>query len=968
MKIRTKIMTGFTVTAIIAGIIGLIGYYSIKNQNNSTLNIRDNRIPSMEAFSGINEERMVIRSQTLEVMLAFNQKDIQQFRKELQNIQQKRLASWEKVDKFWKLSESIPRQSAEGLRLQAKIRAEYKDWRNIYITLDQLIAQMTTADSNSLQTLKSEYEATYALMVPISNTMGETFELLKSNNIKNTGKMVDETVSSGTSSQSFIILTIIAGLIIAILSGIFISANIQKIIQSIIAQTKKLTEAALEGKLSTRAKIEETNEEFREIISGFNKTLDAVIEPLNVAAEYVDRISNGDIPDKITDNYNGDFNEIKNSLNKCIEAVKMLISDANMLSSAAIEGKLHTRANAERHSGDFKKIVDGVNDTLNTLVGLLDAMPTPAMLINNNFEINYINHIGAQVGNKIQHQLIGTKCYDHFRTGDCKTQNCACAKSIQTNANQKSETVARPGNLELEIQYSAVPLRNKEGSVIGAFEVVSDQTAIKLAMRKAEKIEKYQTNEAVKLTEGLTSLSKGDLMFDLKTEEADNDTLEAQKMFDTINHAVNVSVAAINRLSDDANMLVKAALEGRLETRANAERHLGDYRKIVEGVNSTLDAVIGPLNVAALYVERISKGDMPQLITDNYNGDFNNIKNNLNSLIHAFNEIITKAKMIAQGDLTVTLARRSENDDLMGALSDMVSRLSEIVGQVMEAAENVAISSNEMSRSSIQISEGASEQSASAEEVSSSIEEMASTIQQNSDNSAITEKIAIESAKSMLDFNISVKRSLDAMKQISEKIKIINDIAGKTDILAINAAIEAARAGEQGKGFAVVAAEVRKLAEVSQKAAVEINELSASSLKTTEESGDMMQKIIPEIQKTAELVKEIAASSNEQRLGSEQITKAVIQFTQVTQQNAAAAEEMSSSSEELASQAEQLKETISFFNTGRKLNMSQPVKPAHKSAKRQGFAAKDDKHTGKTSGINIEMDKMGQSDNLFESF
>lgn len=430
----------------------------------------------------------------------------------------------------------------------------------------------------------------------------------------------------------------------------------------------------------------------------------------------------------------------------------------------------------------------------------------------------------------------------------------------------------------------------------------------------------------------------------------------------------NIS-SIVKSIDNEVKNLVDAAVNGRLSTRGDSDKINGEFRQIVVGINNMLDAVIGPLNVAAIYMDRISKGDMPEFITDNYNGDFNKIKNSLNNLIKAFNEIITKAKMVAQGDLTITLEKRSENDELMAALSDMVARLSEIVSQVMDAAQNVATSSSEMSTSAVQISEGANEQSASAEQVSSSIEEMSSSIQQNSDNSVATEKIAVASAQGIMEVNVAAQKSVDAIRKISEKIKIINDIAGKTDILAINAAIEAARAGEQGKGFAVVAAEVRKLAEVSQRAAVEINELSASSLKVTEESGNLMTRIIPEIQKTAQLVKEIAASSNEQRSGSDQITKAVIQFTQVTQQNAAAAEEMSSSSEELASQAELLKETIGFFNTGKQARMAPLVNPTHKSLKTKiDLVQKPSRKNPKSGGINLDMNPSDKDDKMFDTF
>lgn len=296
----------------------------------------------------------------------------------------------------------------------------------------------------------------------------------------------------------------------------------------------------------------------------------------------------------------------------------------------------------------------------------------------------------------------------------------------------------------------------------------------------------------------------------------------------------------------------------------------------------------------------------------------------------------------------------------MQALSEMVLQLNEIVSQVMEAAENVSISSNEMSTTANQLSQGANEQAASAEEVTSSIEEMSSAIQQNSDNAIQTEKIAVLSAQGIMDVNSSAQKSLEAMRQISEKIKVINDIAEKTDILAINAAIEAARAGEHGKGFAVVAAEVRKLAEVSQKSAIEINTLSSSALRVTEESGAMMQKMIPEIQRTAQLVQEIAASSNEQRSGSEQITKAIIQFSQVTQQNSAAAEEMSSSSEEMASQAEMLKDTIGFFDIGKQIVATRSIKTKSNQNSSKKIEIK--------KGVSYHLSEPSVNDNDFEKY
>jgi methyl-accepting chemotaxis protein len=276
---------------------------------------------------------------------------------------------------------------------------------------------------------------------------------------------------------------------------------------------------------------------------------------------------------------------------------------------------------------------------------------------------------------------------------------------------------------------------------------------------------------------------------------------------------------------------------------------------------------------------------------------------------------VTFAQAVAAGDLTQTvkLDQKDEIGQLATALNEMVAKLSSIVSDCMSAADNVASGSQELSATAQQLSQGATEQAASAEEISSSMEEMSSSIKQNSDNSAQTEKIAIKSSVDAKEGGKAVTETVSAMKEIATKISIIEEIARQTNLLALNAAIEAARAGEHGKGFAVVASEVRKLAERSQAAAGEISTLSTRSVQVAETAGEMLNKMVPDIQKTSELVQEISASSKEQDTGAEQISKAIQQLDSVIQQNASASEEMASTSEELSSQAEQLKDTISFF-------------------------------------------------------
>jgi methyl-accepting chemotaxis protein len=708
-------------------------------------------------------------------------------------------------------------------------------------------------------------------------------------------------------------------------------------LQALVTEAAMLNQAAVEGKLATRADATKHQGEYRKIVQGVNDTLDAVIGPLNVAAGYVDRISKGDIPPKITDKYNGDFNEIKNNLNQCVDAVNALVADANMLSEAAIVGKLNTRAEAAKHQGDYRKIIQGVNDTIDSLVNLLDNMPAPAMVISKDFEVLYMNKAGAALGNTTGEQLVRNKqrCYDFFRTGDCRTDKCACALAMRNNSQNTSETDARPGNHSLDIQYTGVPIRDRSGQVIGAFEVVTDQTAVKKAARLSDKIASYQQVEIARVNANLNKVATGNLELDLSLADADSDTQETRALFATISDALGRSAAAINLLVADAGMLATAGVEGKLNTRAEAAKHQGDYRKIIQGVNDTLDAVIGPLNVAAAYVDRIGKGEVPPKITDNYNGDFNTIKNNINSCIDGLQGLVeanTVIQKMAANDFTTQVVGKYQGvfEELGKAINDTISQIRDALVQVQEGALAIASASGEISMGNTDLSGRTEEQAANLEEVASSMEQITSNVNQTADNARSANQEANKARQVAQDGGAAVTQVIAAMEainqssaKINEIIGVVDEIAFQTNLLALNAAVEAARAGEQGRGFAVVATEVRNLAKRSADAAKEIKVLIRESVaksvdgnKVAAHAGETIAEVVANVQRVTALVSEIAGATQEQSTGLNEINKAVVQMDEVTQQNAALVEEAAAAAESLDTQAHALSEVVGRFKTG----------------------------------------------------
>ncbi len=824
----------------------------------------------------------------------------------------------------------------------------------------------------------------------------------------------------------------------------------------------------------------------------------SITRPISACVEAAHRIAAGNTEVRLDTSASDETGVLQTAMAKMVEAIKATVAEIAVLSQAAVEGKLSTRADATKHQGDYKKIVEGVNNTMSRLVGLLDTMPAPAMIIDNDFHILYMNELGAKVGGKTPDQLIGTNCYDHFKTSDCKTDRCACGQAMRSGQVANGETDAHPAaGVDLDISYIGTALRDEAGKIIGAFEVVNDQTAIKKAARQAQKVAEYQNIETEKVVSCMSKLAKGDTTCSITPAPGDADTAEIRKTFQAIAEAFNACTAVVGSLAADVGMLSRAAMEGKLSTRADASKHQGDFKKIVEGVNNTISRLVGLLDTMptpamiidndfnvqymnelgakvggksaaqlvgtrcydhfktsdcktdrcacgqamrsgqnagsetdahpggldldisynatplrdetgkiigafevvsdqtaikqaarvaqkiATYQEiethklvecltRLAEGDITlALETEPADTDtapvkqvYDGIGSAVGALINALNEITGTAREIAAGNLLVKMKKRSGQDELIQALQDMVEKLKEIITDVRGAADQVASGSQELSSSSQQVSQGASEQAASVEEISSSMEELASTVAQTADHARQTAAISNKAAADAVDGGKAVAETVAAMQLIANKIELIEEIARQTNLLALNAAIEAARAGEHGKGFAVVAAEVRKLAERSQVSAQEIKGVAGTSVETASNAGRLINDIVPQIQKTAELVHEIDAASNEQARGIDENARAIQQFDQVIQANSAAAEEMASTSEELTAQAAHLQETIAFFKVETESGLRSHVLPLPRVAS----IGRGEKKPSGTKGTGVKLSLPGAGDGDFERY
>ena len=474
----------------------------------------------------------------------------------------------------------------------------------------------------------------------------------------------------------------------------------------VLREIKRLQVASQEGRLSDRGDASRFSGAQREMVEGINAMLDAILLPIGEGNRVLAQIADGKIDEQITATYKGDHEKMKLAVNNVAIVTRGLQKEMGRLIEASKDGQLGERGKPEQFQGAYAEIVRGVNE-------MLDAILLP---------IGEGNRVLAQISSGKIDEVIA-----HTYTGDHEKMKLAVNNVAvgPPQALQKEMARLTAASHEGQLAERGKP-EDFAGAYAGIVRGVNDMLdAILLPIAEGNRV--LAQISAGKIDEVITQAYKGD----------------HEKMKQAINKVAEVLQVLEKMLA----RLTEAARNGQLAERGQPDQVQGAYADIIRGVNALLDAVIGPLNVSARYVDLISKGDVPAPITDEYKGDFNTIKNNLNTLIAAMNDITTAAEKIASGDLTVTIRERSAEDKLMQALSSMVAGLTRTVSEVRSIASEVAAASQSIATASVQVSKGASSQAAAAEEASSSMEEMVSNIKQNADNAQQTDKIANRSRR-----------------------------------------------------------------------------------------------------------------------------------------------------------------------------------------------------------------------------
>jgi methyl-accepting chemotaxis protein len=624
-------------------------------------------------------------------------------------------------------------------------------------------------------------------------------------------------------------------------------------IRAVVAEAARLREAVLAGHLSERGDPARTEAEFRPIVEGFNATMDACARPIGITVEYLDRIARGETPPQIDEEWRGDFERIQKSMNELVRNVSERERDVEALIGAALEGQLDVRGDPRKYQGSDARLIDRINRLLDAVVAPLRA------------STSYLERIArGDIPPRIEAEWRGE--FDRV-----KRNLNTCVDAV--NALIADASALAHAAVEGRLATRADPSRHQ-----GDFRKIVEGVNVTLDA---------VTGPLDVAARCVAEIARGAIPQPIDAQWAGD--------FALVRDHLNGCIRAVNLLIRDIDALAQAAVEGKLGTRVDAAVHQGDFRRIVEGVDRTLDAVVAPVDQATRVLEQLAGRDLRARVTGSYAGDHARIQTAVNATAEA---------------LDLALAQ-----------------VAAAVAQVSGAAAQIASSSQA-------VAAGASEQASSLEETTRSIESVASVTRQAVDSAQQANELTVTARQAATQGVAAVEQLEGAMGKIrhsaegtSQIIRDVSDIAFQTNLLALNAAVEAARAGEAGRGFAVVAEEVRSLALRAKEAATKTEALIRDSVKQTGEGeraarevSGKLDEIVQGVGKVSDIVSEIAASAREQSAGIGQVNGAIQEMDRVTQQNAASAEESSSAASELSGQAEELATLVDAFRLTRSLD------------------------------------------------